>query len=150
MSNERTRFITIRLDPPTSRGAASAGEDDLAAVLRWLGEASSAGWRVSAHIPQAQMALVVSAETGEDEDPDDGDSDDGAVETRSVYSLGDEDSSDEDDSEPSTDGELPLPLPVTAPHTQRAVRFASQTVIAPPRLRSPSRRYVGVTRRKTA
>jgi hypothetical protein len=76
MAHERTRFITIRLDPPISRGSGSTvtsdgSDDDLAAVLRWLGEASAAGWRVTAHIPQAQMALVVTA------DVDDIDSDSG-------------------------------------------------------------------------
>ena len=49
--------------------AAQPGEDDLAAVMRWLGETSAAGWRVTAHIPQTQLALVVSTVNKEEEDP---------------------------------------------------------------------------------
>ena len=35
-ANERTKLVTIKLQPPTETGLVA--EDDLAAVLRWLGD----------------------------------------------------------------------------------------------------------------
>jgi hypothetical protein len=156
MSHDRTRFVTLRLDAPPTRscGAAAAGEDDLAAVLRWLGEASAAGWRVTAHIPQARMALVVATDdNGGSVGDDDTEENLAAAMSQDSIIEADEDDGDDDtdassDSEDDVADDAPLSPAVVASRRQPQVRFASQPAPPPPRLRSPTRRIVGVARRQ--
>jgi hypothetical protein len=156
MSHDRTRFVTLRLDAPPIRscGAAAAGEDDLAAVLRWLGEASAAGWRVTAHIPQARMALVVDTDDdgGSDGDYDTDEDLVAAVPDDSDVEADDDDGNDDTgvSSDSNDDGadDAPLSPAVVASRRQPQVRFASQPAPPPPRLRSPTRRIVGAARRQ--
>ena len=162
MSNERTRFITIRLDAPeagasTSRSCVSAGDDDLAAVLRWLGEASAAGWCVTAHIPQARIALVVSTGADGESSSDKLDNDEPAAapeygfnETDLPDDKTDTDSDSDDDGVDADDYEAALSAPVGASRKKPQVRFASRPVVPPPRLRSPVRRIGGAARRWVA
>lgn len=156
MSHDRTRFVTLRLDaPPTrSRGAAAAaGEDDLAAVLRWLGEASAAGWRVTAHIPQARMALVVATDDDGGSVSDDAEEDLAAAASHDSDAEAEEDAGDDDigtssDSEDDDADDAPLSPAALASRRQPQVRFASQPAMPPPRLRSPTRRIGGGARRE--
>ena len=128
MSNDRTRLITIRLDPraPTAK---AQGEDDLAAVLRWLGEASAAGWRVSAHIPHARMALVVSSVMDDSSDDDSSDSE-AASDGLETSSSGVDDGSDSDEEDSlSVDEESVL---LTGPPTSQPIACAVPSVPSVP------------------
>jgi hypothetical protein len=156
MSHDRTRFVTLRLDAPPTRscGAAAAGEDDLAAVLRWLGEASAAGWRVTAHIPQARMALVVATDEDGGSDSDDDTEEDLAAavphnsDVEADEGDGDDDSGPSSDSDDNDDDDAPLSPAVVTSRRQPQVSFASQPAPPPPRLRSPTRRIGGAARRQ--
>ena len=144
MSSDRTKMVTIKLEPPSgSQGGHSQSsdhDDDLAAVLRWLGEASAAGWRVTAHIPSTQLALVVSivdADEPEEEEEDDGDAETIVDSEGEDASLGSESQQEDSEEQPA----LPPPTKAVtyAPDRASSVR-KPQPKLPLPRLRSPSRR----------
>ena len=146
MSSDRTKLVTIKLEAPSQavHSQPTDREDDLAAVLRWLGEASAAGWRVTAHIPSTRLALVVS--TVDAHEPEDGEDDDDATIVDSVAEADSSESDSEGDEEDQDDDseEDTAPPPPTKAVTFAPARASSmcqrQPTLPLPRLRSPSRR----------
>jgi len=148
MATDRTRFVTLRLEPPHEDPVSAPAEDDLAAVLRWLGDAAAAGCRVSAHIPQARLALVV-AEPEEDNDDADDDS-----QSEQNEEASDEDSGSDDDDDDATlvtlessrsraapkPAEAAAAVPLRQPPKGSGRQTQALKARSFPRLRSPARR----------